>query len=326
MIRSKNRLRLKAMRSLKVQNYIWLIVLLSSCELSNSKDIDTKDSAISDTVLMYDSLAYDLNSPKRILIPSSELKEISGLSFDTDSQRLLAINDEKGRLYSLSTENAETVNSYKFAKSGDYEGVELIGDSVFVVKSNGQIYGFHKNANSESRKYNTELNSSNDIEGLGTSADGYNLILACKADPWIGSNDTERKTRALYLFDRKLNKLLSDPLVLIHQDSLIAYVESRDDFNTLSKSGKKKRINRVKEFAPSAIATHPVTKEMYVLSSRGKLLLILNSDGSIRTLNLLSATHTQPEGLCFDDKANLYISNEAKGLSPKIFVYEFSSN
>ena len=51
----------------------------------------------------------------------------------------------------------------------------------------------------------------------------------------------------------------------------------------------------------------------YMTSAKGNLLLIIDRSGSILHIDKLpKSLHRQPEGLCFDEQGNLYISNEQK--------------
>ena len=76
-------------------------------------------------------------------------------------------------------------------------------------------------------------------------------------------------------------------------------------------------------FSPSAIAIHPITNQIYITSSVGKLLLITNESGKVLHIeNLKKSIHPQPEGLCFDQDGNLYLSNEGKDGRPGV-IYKF---
>ena len=78
------------------------------------------------------------------------------------------------------------------------------------------------------------------------------------------------------------------------------------------------------EFAPSGIAVHPKTQNIYVLSSQGKTLVVLHSDGQIAHIEKLEKEiHPQPEGICFDQEGNLFISNEGKEEDGVGKIYKF---
>ena len=83
----------------------------------------------------------------------------------------------------------------------------------------------------------------------------------------------------------------------------------------------KAEISRVLDeeidtFNPSAVAVHPETGDLYVTATRGQLLVVL--DGG-EAMSIKACVHlprdpfVQPEGITFDDEANLYIANEGRG-------------
>jgi DNA-binding beta-propeller fold protein YncE len=66
-------------------------------------------------------------------------------------------------------------------------------------------------------------------------------------------------------------------------------------------------------FSPSALAVQPQTRHLYILSSVGKILMVIDQSGRILHIEKLKKkVHPQPEGICFDPAGNLYISNEGK--------------
>jgi uncharacterized protein YjiK len=78
------------------------------------------------------------------------------------------------------------------------------------------------------------------------------------------------------------------------------------------------------KFSPSAIAVHPITGEIYVTSSKGKLLLVLDRQGRIVHLEKLKKSlHTQPEGICFDADGTMFIANEGKDGKAKIYKFRY---
>jgi len=77
-------------------------------------------------------------------------------------------------------------------------------------------------------------------------------------------------------------------------------------------------------FGPSGIAVHPVTGEIYIVSAVGNVLIVLNRKNEIMHLQKLrKKVHQQPEGITFDQKGNLYISNEGKEGKGKILMFSY---
>ena len=66
-------------------------------------------------------------------------------------------------------------------------------------------------------------------------------------------------------------------------------------------------------FKPSGIAIHPNSRDVYVISSAAKCLIVLNDKGDLKSAHHLPRSiFRQPEGITFDDDLNLYISNEGQ--------------
>src|SRR5690606_37212141 len=64
-------------------------------------------------------------------------------------------------------------------------------------------------------------------------------------------------------------------------------------------------------FKPSGLAVHPVTQEIYVLSSVRKAIVVLGADGSVTgAATLPEALLNQPEGLAFLPNGDLVLSSE----------------
>jgi DNA-binding beta-propeller fold protein YncE len=78
------------------------------------------------------------------------------------------------------------------------------------------------------------------------------------------------------------------------------------------------------KFQPSCIAKHPLTNEWYIISSASKALLILNEEWKVKDHYLLDPSiFRQPEGLAFDAKGNMYVSNEGKLGKPNILLFSY---
>ena len=69
-----------------------------------------------------------------------------------------------------------------------------------------------------------------------------------------------------------------------------------------------------KPFKPSGIAVHPQNGYIFLISSVGKMMVILKPDGQIEDLIPLDRkVMLQPEGICFAPNGDLYISSEGRG-------------
>ena len=73
----------------------------------------------------------------RFKLPEA-LREISALTV-LDGESLGAVQDEEGDLYILSMETGRVTAVVPFGPPGDYEGIELAGDRLFVLRADGAI-------------------------------------------------------------------------------------------------------------------------------------------------------------------------------------------
>ena len=79
-----------------------------------------------------------------------------------------------------------------------------------------------------------------------------------------------------------------------------------------------------KFFAPSGITVHPDTAEIYILSTRGKMVVVLDPKGElVRVYALDPSVHLQPEGIAFAPDGTLFIGNEAHGKSAQLHTFKF---
>ena len=272
---------------------------------------------------------YDWENPSASLSVSDELEEISGLTYIPNSPYMYAIQDELGTLFMLDRESGRTVQQIPFWKEGDYEGVEWANGNVYVVKSSGTIYEVVAAGTVQQSvlKFNGFLGSDNDIEGFAYDAQNQQLLLACKAEP--GEEIDPNRFKAIYSFDLRTKAFSEEPLILLDRNAFDAYLRQctpGPNHNKLCDIFDPEKEDF--DLSPTALAIHPITGHFYLTSSKGNLLLIINRNGDILHIHKLPKNlHRQPEGLCFDEQGNLYISNEQKKDAPAVIhFYTYDPN
>jgi hypothetical protein len=237
---------------------------------------------------------YDLGAPKKTVLPEP-LHEISGITFlRMDSDTLYAIEDETGRLFYFHLGDGRYA-SWKFGKHGDYEDVTVLDHSEFVVlRSDGSLFVFPASlvrvGDSKGVKIYEHILPKGEYEGL-YGDEGGKLIALCKNCP--GDDQREEVSGYVLQYDTKHILRVTD----------LFFVEVLP--------GRLKSIHKKVKFHPSCIARHPLTKEWYIVSSVNKVLLVLDNNWKVKEMYDLDPLHfKQPEGLAFDPKGNMYISNE----------------
>ena len=257
------------------------------------------------------STNYDLLHPIKKLALSDSLAEISGIAF-LKNEKLVAIEDLRPILYELKLGDSSgiIVNKIEFRESDkekfDFEDLAVVRDTVYALWSHGAIFKIIKQKKGvTSERTKTWLKKENNTEGLAYDPVSDNLLVACKDEP--GLEDVKKSTRAIYEFDTKADSLKPDPFMLIN----------KSDFENVA--GEKI------DFYPAAIAVHPVTHDIFVISTKDtKCIAQFTHDGKLKAFDYLDKEMLpQPEGMCFDTKGNLYISTEARHGKPP-YIYEFA--
>ncbi|HLA63350.1 MAG TPA: SdiA-regulated domain-containing protein [Rhodothermales bacterium] len=230
------------------------------------------------------TLGYDLASPDATFQLPAELQEISGLGW-TAGGHLVAVQDELGEVFSIDPTSGAVLERRRFRGGGDYEGVEWVDGMTWVLKSNGTLYAV-PDAGGEGEEFDTGLGGRCDAEGLAHDAAQNRLLILCKEDPGPRLGDV----RAVYAFDLGTHTIGAAPAFTMDRGAL----DSADE-----------------NFKPSALAVHPTTGQLYVLSSVRKALAVVGMDGAVTSVTPLpAALYPQPEGIAFAPDGTLYISNE----------------
>lgn len=253
-------------------------------------------------------IPYNLNKPDKKVKLDMVLQEISALSYYKIAQ-VASLQDEDGDIFIIDHAKENIANKITIAGKGDFEGIELVDSTVYMLKSNGQlikVVGFMNDEPTEITQIKTGLSAKNNCEGLGYDKQSNSLLIACKSKPYLDKkHEAFKGKRAIYAYDLKKQELARKPRYLLNR-ALISEM-----------TGKK-------EFMPSGIAVHPVTNNIYIVASVGKLLIVLNKAGIIVDFaNLDPKIFRQPEGICFSpDGKKLYISNEGKNKRGNILVFD----
>ncbi len=307
-------------------NYILIIITccLLACTPRTTKSItDSSDTTKIETIPFI--FPYDIDNPQQTFILPNELQEISGLTFTPDGKAICAIQDENGLLFHINKTTGLVESSEKFYKDGDYEALECIGDHTYIIKGTGTMYQVSKvNADSFAViKYKSPIIFKKyDIEGMCYRAQDHSLLIASKNH---ADKELQRTQffKPVFRFDLEKMELDSTPVFDIRLEDIQHYLKTTQTVKNAEKLAYFLEPNQQKfSFCPSAIAIHPQTSNIYITSSVGKLLLVLNPKGEIIHLEKLSKKiHRQPEGLLIDKDGTLYISNEGKDDKATIQVF-----
>lgn len=247
-------------------------------------------------------IPYDIDNPQEFeLIP--ELKEISGIVPTVDGQALWAINDENGKLYKLDF-TGKVISAKWFSKGGDYEDVAMVDSMVYVMKSNGNLYRIDTpNGDSLSATpFKLKLERVVEFESLAADLDNDRLLLLVK--------DGEGSKGKAPVYGFNLSKHTYEPDHVLLVDPTYS--------TRVAVKGKNLRA--------SAMAIHPITGHIYIVTSIQRLLLVCDKEGNgIASFRLSKKRFPQPEGICFLPDGTLFISSEGIRKPAKLYKYDYQN-
>jgi len=247
---------------------------------------------------------YDLKNPNHTWKLPSQLVEVSGNTW-IDKDHLILIEDLHPNLYYLKIDDKnavleKTIPFQNEEKSKvDIEDVTIINDVVYALWSHGILFKITNwNSKPDVKEIPTSLSKENNTEGLCYDPVTKKLLIACKDAS--GLQDEKKSAKVVYEFNIESQKLDAAPLLVIHKKDFEKLAGSKLDFN------------------PSAIAVHPVSHNIYMLSTRGnKCMAVFSRDGALQSFQFIDKElMPQPEGICFSPEGKLYISSEGKKGEP----------
>lgn len=258
---------------------------------------------------------YTFDRPEAAFVLDGALDEISGLTLLPDG-RLAAVQDEAGTIYVLDPSTGAIDAEIDFDDDGDYEGIERVGDELWVLRSDGTLFEVENWDDGPAvEKHKTALNEAFDTEGLAYDPAQGHLLIACKEHPGEGFEGQ----RAIYAFDVEREALLPEPVVLIDRRAVAEHLREHPVDRAVRRLLAP--VADVGGFKPSAVAWHPRTQEIYVLSSVQQAIAVLSPTGALRAVwPLPPQRYVQPEGLTIRPDGTLLIANEGAGGAPTLFV------
>lgn len=263
---------------------------------------------------------YRFEAPDTLIRLPNSLREISGLTV-LDDETLGAVQDEKGKLYLLDLRTGEVKDDPRFDKDNDYEDLASVGDRVFVLRSNGTLYEITnwRAKKLDTDKHKTKLSEKHDTEGLTYDAARGRLLIACKE--YAGPDLPDQK--AIYAFDLATETLLDEPVYTINIAAFDEEAGSDGDLN----DGIRKALAPAFDlsgFKPSALAIHPITEQLYVLSSVRRAIVVLTPDGALETVWMLpKKLFRQPESMTFLPDGTLFLASEGDGKKGTLMRYSY---
>lgn len=283
-----------------------LICCSNSCDKKVQKDTD---------------MTYNFSEPTlRIDLPKI-LDEISGLTL-IDTNRFACVQDEKGVIFVYDLKSEKITKEIRFAEDGDFEGIAKVGDDLYVLRSDGELFHVTDFLTDSFRvkQFATGVPADNN-EGLCYDSVESRLLIGCKSK--IGEGKDYKDIRAIYEFDLNSNNLNPVPAFEFYIPELIAWADSAKV--KLPVKEKKSRDEAVMKFRMSAIAIHPSTGNLHLLSASDHMYFEFRRDGVPVHMELMDEKKfNKPEGICFYGNGNMLITNEAQDKKPTLYLFNYN--
>lgn len=259
---------------------------------------------------------YTLARPDQLDTLPPILTEISGLT-DADDHHIACVQDELGIIFFYNLNTRTIDREISFDEPGDYEGLTRVGNSWYILRSDGRL-SFVDEKKKVSSVQLPLITANN--EGLCYDPFQKRLLLAAKSKPI--NHDLSNK-RLIYAYDLTTGNLSEKPAYSLDLQVMTAMLDQFKIGHLKSQTtpgGKQKPFN----FRPSSLAVHPVSKHIYIISAMDKLLVVIDRKGKI--LDMRSLEHeifTKPEGITFFSNGDMVITNEAAGRQPSLILYRY---
>ena len=269
---------------------------------------------------------YELTNPDLSLILPDTLREVSGLTI-IDAHTFACIQDENGILFIYNTVNNKIENQYTFNIDGDYEGITKVGQTIYVLRSDGTLFEIedYTSENFKLIAHTTGIPANNN-EGLCYDPEEKRLLIAAKGK--IGKGPEFKDKRVIYGFDLA-TKTLSDEPVFEFDVQKLKNFAMENELDIKTKTRHKKGVSVTEpfiKFSTSDIGIHPVTKKLYLLSASDHLLFIFDMKGDIEHIEQLDPElFNKAEGISFFDNGDMLITNEGQNKRPTLLRFNYSN-
>jgi uncharacterized protein YjiK len=235
-------------------------------------------------------------------ILGKDLTEISGLALTGDG-RLFAHADEGGQVFEVDYRSGRMVDQFAVGEKvvvADFEGITTVGDTLFLLASNGMLYQFLEGSNGDRVNYathDTGLKDACEFEGIAFDSTIGSMLLLCK------------------------NVLTKGPL----QDSLVIYRWRPSSGSDSGSAAEPSRLtvplapiigpNGWKNLHPSDITIDPTDGNYVMVAADERALIEITPSGELISARPLGPGLAHAEGVAITKDGILIISTEGR---PKV--------
>ena len=252
----------------------------------------------------HDTSIGDATPLAQWLLPHA-LQEISGLGLTRDG-RLLVHGDERGQVWEIDYRRGVLVKRFALGKGtlkGDFEGITIAHDLVFLLNSNGKLYEFHEGADDahvDFKVHDTGLKKQCEFEGVAFDPALNALVLACKQ---VYDKDL-RDALVIYRWSLSSDSAARLSRLTVPLDSVIG-------------------TNGWKHLHPSDITIDPLTGNYVLIASEENALVAITPAGAVVFARPLPGRDHHAEGVAITKDSILLVSHEGGQGMATITLYKW---
>jgi hypothetical protein len=217
-----------------------------------------------------------------------DLREVSGLAAIQNDQ-LLAVADEQALVFKIDM-TAGTISRYlTFGKpiaKGDFEGVAILNDAVYLVTSQGALWRqVTDGSTGQYQIISTDAGERCEVEGLAAWHEKDSLLLLCKTV----YRKNQKDTLVVLRWSEKAPEAPTEPLI----------------DRTYADMG-------IEKLHPSGLTFSADRQHLFIVAARQKAFLEVTLDGEVIRYGKLpkGAGHRQTEGVAITHNNKLYLADE----------------
>ncbi len=273
-------------------------------EALDSTVLAKRESHLAEALARPDSGAAGGKAMARWVLPAS-LAEISGIALTADG-RLFAHGDERGQVSEIDYRRGVVIKQFTLGKHTlheDFEAITVVGDTMYLLASDGKLYLFQEGASRDEVDYtllDTKLGHECEFEGLAYDPAIHALLLACK---------------------HVTTKALKDFLVIYRWP--LPGAGGAELVPLTVPIARVIESTSLKDFHPSDITVDPASGNYVLISAQEQALVALTPAGAKVLARALPDALEHTEGVAITTDSILILSDEAGNRPAAIALYRW---
>lgn len=247
---------------------------------------------------------FDLAAPATIsnlpmgIIPFSDVSMM-------DSTHLVCIDSKSGGVLFYDLTLNTVSNPLELGVNRQFTDVSMIDSTLILFDADKKVHFLLPPYDSTSFIASDELQEDFNSSGICLHESTKRLFMLGE----LQERENGEFSCSIYAFNLNRHKLREEPLFDINTADIELFAMNNNLLLPRKITSEGDTIDGL-NFKPTAMAIHPKTNEIYVLSSEDRSLVVFNQFGDIVNFTTLDATNFyKPTGMTFHKNGNLLITN-----------------